>query len=43
LPLSRFAHRPFSLEITLIGIAIHMVCVGPPIAIAARYFTRRAP
>jgi ABC-type multidrug transport system fused ATPase/permease subunit len=43
LPLSRFAHRPFSLEITLIGIAIHMVCVGPPIAIAARYFTSRAP
>lgn len=38
LPLSRYAHHRFSLEITLIGIAIHMVCVGPPIALAARRF-----
>ena len=38
LPLSRYAHHGFSLEITLIGIAIHMVCVGPPIAFAARRF-----
>jgi uncharacterized membrane protein YagU involved in acid resistance len=38
LPLSRYAHRRFSLEITLIGIAIHMVCVGLPIALAARQF-----
>jgi len=38
LPLSRYAHRRFSLRITLIGIAIHMVCVGLPIALAARRF-----
>jgi hypothetical protein len=38
LPLSRYAHHRFSLEITLIGIAIHMVCVGLPIALTARRF-----
>jgi hypothetical protein len=42
LPLSRYAHRRFSLEITLIGIAIHMVCVGLPIALAARRFAGMA-
>ncbi len=42
LPLSRYAHHRFSLEITLIGIAIHMVCVGPPIAFAARRFAATA-
>ena len=42
LPLSRYAHPRFSLEITLIGIAIHMVCVGLPIALAARRFAGRA-
>jgi uncharacterized membrane protein YagU involved in acid resistance len=41
LPLSAYARRPFSLEITLIGIAIHMVCVGLPIALAARRFASR--
>lgn len=38
LPLSRYAHHRFSLLTTLVGIAIHMVCVGPPIAFAARHF-----
>ncbi len=38
LPLSRFARQRFSLRLTLIGIAIHMVCVGLPIALAARRF-----
>jgi len=42
LPLSRYGHRPFSLELALIGIAIHMVCVGPPIAFAARRFAVRS-
>jgi hypothetical protein len=42
LALSQYAHRRFSLEITLIGIAIHMVCVGLPIALAARRFARIA-
>lgn len=43
LPLSRYAHRPSSLRITLIGIAIHMVCVGLPIALTARRFAAPAP
>jgi len=38
LPLSRYGHRSPSLAQTLIGLAIHMVCVGPPIAFAARRF-----
>jgi hypothetical protein len=38
LPFSRYALHGFSLEITLIGIVIHMVCVGLPIALAARRF-----
>jgi len=36
LPLSAYGRRPFSLQLTLIGIAIHMLCVGLPIALAAR-------
>jgi len=36
LPLSAYSVRRFSWELTLIGIAIHMVCVGLPIALAAR-------
>ena len=40
-PLSRFARHRFSLRLTLIGIAIHMVCVGLPIALAASRFARR--
>lgn len=43
LPLSRYAHRRFSLRITLVGIAIHMVCVGLPIALTARHFAAPAP
>jgi len=42
LPLSGYGHRRFSLELTLIGIAIHMICVGPPIAFAARRFAAPA-
>ena len=36
LPLSRAAHRPFVLRGMLIGIAIHIVCVGLPISLAVR-------
>lgn len=36
LPLSAYQRRPFQWEITFIGIAIHMVCVGPPIAWATK-------
>lgn len=41
LPLSRYGHPRFSLEPTLVGMAIHMVCVGPPIALAARRYADR--
>jgi uncharacterized membrane protein YagU involved in acid resistance len=43
LPLSRYTHRRFLLRITLIGIGIHMVCVGLPIALTARRFATPAP
>lgn len=43
LPLSRYARHGFSLRLTLIGIAIHMVCVGLPIALAASRFATRPP
>ncbi|MFP5235688.1 MAG: hypothetical protein ACLGSD_07280 [Acidobacteriota bacterium] len=36
LPLSRYHGGAFSWKLTLIGMAIHVVCVGPPIALAAR-------
>jgi hypothetical protein len=39
-PLSKQPHRPFSMKFTLIGIAIHIVCVGLPIALVTRYFTK---
>ena len=38
LPLSRYVHHSFSLKIAWIGIVIHMVCVGLPIAMVARRF-----
>lgn len=36
--LSAARHNTFSLKMTLIGIGIHIFCVGLPIAIAARRF-----
>jgi len=39
--LSRAIHRPFSLRLTLIGIAIHMVCVGTTIAWATHRYAPR--
>lgn len=41
LPLSAFHRGAFSWKMTLIGIGIHMVCVGPPIALTARWQMRR--
>ncbi len=38
LPLSAAAKYPFSLEMMVIGVVIHMFCVGLPIALAARRF-----
>jgi hypothetical protein len=37
-PLSAARKYPFSLEMMLIGLTIHIFCVGLPIAIAARRF-----
>jgi hypothetical protein len=38
LPLSGAIKRHFSLEMTLIGVVIHIFCVGLPIALATRRF-----
>jgi hypothetical protein len=38
-PLSAARKSPFSLEMMLIGVAIHMVCVGLPIALAVRRYS----
>jgi uncharacterized membrane protein YagU involved in acid resistance len=40
LPLSNARHFPFSLKMMIIGLIIHVICVGLPIAIAARKFSR---
>lgn len=37
-PLSAATKYPFSLKMMLIGVAIHILCVGTPIALAARRF-----
>lgn len=42
LPLSAYHAGAFSWRLTLIGIAIHTVCVGPPIALATRWQFRTA-
>lgn len=36
LPLSAARRRPFSLQLTVIGIVIHIICVGLPIALLIR-------
>ena len=38
-PLSAATKRRFSFKMTTIGLAIHMLCVGLPIAIAVRRFS----
>ncbi|HUY94178.1 MAG TPA: hypothetical protein VMU71_02725 [Terracidiphilus sp.] len=38
---SRAIHRPFSMQMTLVGCAIHIVCVGSPIALVNWRFTVR--
>jgi hypothetical protein len=38
-PLSAAAKRPFSLKMTIVGLIIHVFCVGLPIALAARRFS----
>ena len=43
LPLSAVAKRPFVLELALVILAVHMVCVGLPIALAVRRFAPLRP
>ncbi len=40
LPLSAYAHRPFSLKLMTIGVVIHVFCVGLPIALSVSRFSR---
>ena len=40
IPLSAIGPRPFSLRATIIGVVIHIFCVGLPIALTVRRFSR---
>jgi hypothetical protein len=40
-PLSNARRSPFSLKMMIIGIVIHIFCVGLPIATAIRKFSSR--
>jgi hypothetical protein len=40
LPLSAAAKRPFSLKFMIIGVVIHIFCVGLPISLSVRRFSR---
>ncbi len=40
LPLSAAAKRPFSLQMMIIGIVIHIFCVGLPTSLTVRRFSR---
>jgi len=40
LPLSAAARRPFSMKMMIIGIVIHIFCVGLPISLCVRRFSR---
>jgi hypothetical protein len=39
-PFSAAAKRPFSLRMMLIGVVIHIFCVGLPISLSVRRFSR---
>jgi len=39
-PLSAAAKRPFSLKLMIIGVIIHIFCVGFPISLSVRRFSR---
>src|SRR5215470_10722781 len=43
LPLSTVAHRPFSLRFMIIGIIIHIFCVGLPISLVTRRLLQPRP
>jgi hypothetical protein len=40
LPLSAVAKRPFSLQMMMVGVVIHIFCVGLPISLCVRRFSR---
>jgi uncharacterized membrane protein YagU involved in acid resistance len=40
LPLSAAAHRPFSFKLMIVGVVIHIFCVGLPISLMVRRFSR---
>jgi uncharacterized membrane protein YagU involved in acid resistance len=40
LPLSAAAKRPFSLKLMIVGVVIHIFCVGLPISLSVRRFSR---
>jgi len=40
LPLSAATKRPFSLKLIIIGVVIHIFCVGLPISLSVRRFSR---
>jgi hypothetical protein len=39
-PLSAAARRPFSMKMMIIGVVIHIFCVGLPIALSVRRFSK---
>ena len=39
-PLSAAAKRPFSMKLMIIGVIIHIFCVGLPISLSVRRFSR---
>ncbi len=41
IPLSAATRRPFSMKLLIIGVVIHIFCVGLPIASTIRYFRAR--
>jgi len=40
LPLSAAAKRPFSIKLMIVGVVIHIFCVGLPISLSVRRFSR---
>lgn len=40
LPLSAYAHQPFSMKLMIIGVIIHIFCVGLPISVSVSRFLR---
>jgi hypothetical protein len=42
LPLSAVAHRPFSFKLMIVGVVIHIFCVGLPISLIVCRFSQRS-